>query len=65
MADQGSEGRLTEARKKEIFLAIVTAQDGDMTVAQSRQAISKQFSISESEVRQIEREGLDNGWPPL
>ncbi len=56
---------LSEERRKEIFLALVTAQDGQISVAQSRVAIGGQFSLSESQVRQIEREGLDKQWPPL
>jgi DNA-directed RNA polymerase sigma subunit (sigma70/sigma32) len=56
---------LPEERRKEIFLALVDAQDHEMTVAQSRQAVAARFGVSESQVRQIEREGLDNNWPPL
>jgi hypothetical protein len=56
---------LSEERRKEIFLALVEAQDGEMSVAQSRAAMGERFGLSESQVRQIEREGLDNAWPPL
>jgi hypothetical protein len=34
-------------------------------VEQSRQTVAYQFGITESLVRQIEREGLDEDWPPL
>ena len=54
-----------ESRRKEVFLALVTAQDGEMPVAQSRQEIAQRFGITEAEVVRIEREGLDNNWPPL
>ena len=57
--------KLSEERRKEIFLALVQAQDAEMTVAQSRAAIAKQFDLKESEVQQIEREGLNEQWPPL
>jgi len=52
-------------RRKEIFLAIVEAQDGEMDVAQSRKMAMHRFGISESQVRRIEREGMDRQWPPL
>jgi hypothetical protein len=51
--------------RMEMFLALVDAQDNDMTVAQSRKAIAERFKISEQRVRLIEREGLDGNWPPL
>jgi hypothetical protein len=56
---------LAEDRRKEIFLALVTAQDQDMDVTQSRQFVVERFGVSESQVRRIEREGLDCQWPPL
>ena len=59
-AEQGS-----ESRRKEVFLALVTAQDAKMPVAQSRKEIAQRFGITEAEVVRIEREGLDNKWPPL
>lgn len=34
-------------------------------VAQSRNAVAERFGITEAQVRRIEREGLDNAWPPL
>lgn len=58
--------RLTLQQKKEIFLALVAAQDtGLMSVAQSREKISKDFDITDAQLRQIEEEGLDKEWPPL
>lgn len=56
---------IAEPRRKEIFEALVDAQDQAMTVAQSRQIVAERFGIQEAEVRQIEREGLDRQWPPL
>jgi hypothetical protein len=57
--------QLSETRRKEIFLALVEAQDRELTVADSRKHVAKQFNISERQVRQIEHEGIDNEWPPL
>jgi hypothetical protein len=62
--DNDSE-QLSEDRRKEIFLAVVDAQDHDMDVAQSRRVVVQRFGVSESQVRQIEREGMDRQWPPL
>ena len=45
--------------------ALVEAQDKDLGVPQSREAVARRFELSVQEVRQIEREGLDASWPPL
>lgn len=58
--------RLTVQQRREIFHALVTAQDsGLVTVPQSRQHVTRQYEISEDQLRQIEEEGLDKEWPPL
>ena len=59
------EETLPEPRRKEIFLALVDAQDHEIPVAQSFKLIAERFSVQENQVRDIEREGLDNQWPPL
>jgi hypothetical protein len=56
---------LPEPRRKDIFLALVDAQDHGMSPAESRKVVAERFGVSEGQVRQIEREGLDNSWPPL
>jgi hypothetical protein len=56
---------LSEEQRKEVFLDLVDAQDHDMGAAQSRQHVTARYGVSEGQVRHIEREGLDNGWPPL
>jgi DNA-directed RNA polymerase sigma subunit (sigma70/sigma32) len=65
MISQESVENLPEDRRREIFLALVEAQDHEMTVPQSRQEVAARFGVSEEQVRKIEREGLDNNWPPL
>ena len=63
---QDNDGQqLSEDRGKEIFLALVDAQDYEMSVPQSRTLMAQQFGVSESQVRQIEREGMELQWPPL
>ena len=58
--------RLTLQQRREIFRTLVDTQDmGLMTVAQSREHVSKQFEITDAQLRQIEEEGLEKEWPPL
>jgi hypothetical protein len=52
-------------RRKEIFLALVQAQDEGMSVEQSRREIGQRFETTKKQIQSIEREGMDNGWPPL
>ena len=40
-------------------------QDGGTAVMESRAAVAQRFGVTEADVRTIEREGLDGGWPPL
>ena len=65
MSQQEAESALAEPHRREVFLALVHAQDQEMPVPQSRLVIAERFGLSEEAVRQIEREGLDNNWPPL
>jgi RNA recognition motif-containing protein len=54
-----------EGRRREVFLALVEAQDGKASVPASRRAVAARFGLSEAVVRAIEAEGLAGGWPPL
>jgi hypothetical protein len=65
MIESTTDQQLTEARRKEIFLALVDAQDHEIDVANSRRLMVERFGVSESQVREIEREGMENQWPPL
>ncbi len=60
-----ADDQLPEERRKEIFLALVQVQDEGSNVPQSRSEVARRFGVTEAEVREIEREGLDAGWPPL
>ena len=58
--------RLTIQQKREIFHALVEAQDaGLMSVAETKEHVSKQFDITDSQLTQIIDEGIDKEWPPL
>jgi hypothetical protein len=63
--DRPDDGQIPEDRRKAIFLALVEAQDRQLSVPLSREATARQFGLSVEQVRQIEREGLDAAWPPL
>lgn len=65
MTEDTSDQQLSETRRKEIFLALVDAQDHEVDVAHSRRLMVERFGVSDSQVRDIEREGMDNQWPPL
>ena len=65
MRVQGVEHSLQEARRREVFRLLVTAQDLEMTVAESRQMVAHTCQLTESQVIKIEREGLAGSWPPL
>jgi len=57
--------RIAENRRREIFAALVAAQDAGVPVARSRAEVADRFDLTPDEVTAIEREGLDNDWPPL
>jgi hypothetical protein len=65
MAQRKVEEALSEPRRKEIFQALVEFQDQEMSVTQSRKLIAERFGVSDVQIRSIEREGLDQQWPPL
>jgi hypothetical protein len=56
---------MSEPVRKEIFSALVEAQDQDMPLAESQREIACRFGISDEVLRAIEREGMDNDWPPF
>jgi hypothetical protein len=51
--------------RREVFLALVEAQDRGVAVPESRRRVAADFGLSERQVGEIEREGVANDWPPL
>jgi hypothetical protein len=49
----------------ELFRLLVVAQDYAMSVAEAREMVCTLFGLEESQIVQIEEEGLDRNWPPL
>jgi hypothetical protein len=56
---------LSQEMRKEIFRELVETQDQAIGVKQSRKLICERFGLTDDDVREIEREGLDAEWPPL
>ncbi|MBY0513035.1 MAG: hypothetical protein K2P78_03885 [Gemmataceae bacterium] len=63
MENDGAE--LTEQRRREVFAALVAAQDAGVGVRASREQVAQQYGIDAETVGEIEDEGLDGGWPPF
>ena len=57
--------QLPEQTRREIFAVLVEVQDQGMDVAESRKEVAARFGVSEQEIRNVEREGMDKDWPPL
>jgi hypothetical protein len=65
MVSQGREKPLLLEQKKQVFAALVAAQDSDLTPAQSRVATAERYRLTVEQVWLIEQEGLEGEWPPL
>ena len=65
MSEENRENELPIETRQTIFLALVEAQDGGQGVIASRLEVAERFSITEEDVKGIEREGLAQQWPPL
>ena len=59
------ESELDGAKRREVFAALVKAQDDGLGVKKSRAAVAAQFGIDAGTVAEVEDEGLDGNWPPL
>jgi hypothetical protein len=56
---------IPEERRREIFRALVAAQDGGLIVSQSRRVVASEFGVTRKQLQRIEDEGIDGEWPPL
>jgi hypothetical protein len=65
MESHAADDLRTEDLRKTVFLALVEAQDNGMEVVQSRKLVIERFRVTDAQLREIEREGLDRQWPPL
>ena len=55
----------TVEQRQAIFRSLIEAQDAGQSVGESRKAMAEQYGVSEERVKEIEREGIDQQWPPL
>jgi hypothetical protein len=56
---------LPVARRREVFVALVAAQDGGLSVLASREKVATEQCLSAKDLLIIENEGLQKQWPPL
>jgi hypothetical protein len=56
---------LSEDVRRAVFAALVEAQDRARSVHEAKQQVLAQFGVTWATLEKIEREGLDNDWPPL
>ena len=56
---------LPDDRRRVIFADLVNAQDEGLSVPASRDRVAERYGVTPEDVREIEREGLAAGWPPL
>ena len=56
---------LTEERRKQAFADVVAAQDEGLSVPAARARIAEQYALASDVVKDIEREGIEQNWPPL
>ena len=56
---------LPEPRRRELFAALVAAQDSGLAVRASREAVVARYGVDYETVCEVEEEGLDKAWPPL
>jgi hypothetical protein len=57
--------QISEDRRKAIFAAIIEAQDANTDVVRCRQLIAFRFGLNDTQIEQIEQQGIEEGWPPL
>ena len=65
MTDECASDDHEKTAHKEIFRALVEAQDEGLSVQESRAQIAARFSLTADEVAAIERTGIAEDWPPL
>jgi hypothetical protein len=56
---------ISEAMRREMFKVLVTGQDLDMSVEESRQMIADTYRLTLDDIIDIEKEGMRKRWPPL
>jgi len=65
MLTNSVEGYVPETRRREIFHVLVTGQDLDMSVPESRSMVMDIYQVTERQVIEIEMEGIRRRWLAL
>ena len=65
MVQASTTNSLPLQRRMELFHRLVLAQDYGMSTAEAREMLFHLYGLDETQVVQIEREGVENDWPPL
>ena len=65
MVQAGTKTSVPLQRRMECFDRLVIAQDYGMSTAEAREMLFHLYGLDETQVVQIEREGIENNWPPL
>jgi len=55
----------SEDRRRAIFAALVEVETRTRSLRKAQQEVSARFGVSQGVVGEIEREGMNNEWPPL
>jgi hypothetical protein len=58
-------GQLSIEQRMQIFRDVVELQDQDVGAVLARQQVARRHGVGEGDVKTIEREGIDQQWPPL
>ena len=65
MTDESILTPIPVEQRQAVFRALIEAQDGGASVQKSRADVLRRFAVSESQLKEIETEGMENEWPPL
>jgi hypothetical protein len=55
----------SENRRRVIFAALIDAEDRTRSLKMAKEEVVAQFGITWAVAGEIEREGMNNEWPPL
>lgn len=55
----------TEHVRRAAFAELVASQDKGYSVERSRAFVCRKYTLSEEEIKGLEREGIERQWPPL
>ena len=56
---------LPECDRREIFFRLVDLQDQGVAAESSKEFVAGQYGVGLDVLETIEREGMENDWPPL